>query len=101
MKVQRNHIGIGGVCWMIESGSVAQMRVSFTGKLMPSCSRPLTRGTNVELLRVEMTTPVSWNWKLRVRVVMIALYSNSASFMPTQILGPSMKVKRPLHPPYI
>ena len=38
---------------------------------------------------MEVTTPISWNYKLRMRVVRVALYSNSASFMPTQILGPS------------
>ena len=84
---------------MIISEVVTQMSVSFTGKVKPSCSQPLMPGDNRLKVRIEMATPVSWNLKLRIKVVRIALYSNSASFMPTQILGPSEKAKRPLLQP--
>ena len=35
-----------GVYGVMLGEAMAQMRVTFTGKLRPSCSRPLTRGSN-------------------------------------------------------
>ena len=75
------------------------MRVSFTGRWIPSCSRPLMPRESVAPWRVVIAAPVLWNWELRTSVVISALYSKSARRMLTQMRGPSENMTRLFQPP--